>query len=130
MKKIFVLIVLFFAVAAYAQNAPQTNPLPRAGSTYQLDQVLNTAGQLIEQGSRFKNNAIAVTLVGSVVGETLVLIGTYQQLDELVIAGGVITLGCGVAALVLDIVGNKKIKEGGRILSNVKFTGTGLSVSF
>jgi hypothetical protein len=48
----------------------------------------------------------------------------------LTIAGSAVMYACGVAAIVLNIVGNVHIKQGGELMRRVQIKGNGISVSF
>ena len=92
--------------------------------------VLNESGRLIELGGREKNTAILVGAAGGAVGGALVAVGMTQKAQAATVIGGIVAGGCGLAALILDIVGNKHIKQGGELMRRVKITGGGISVSF
>ncbi len=112
------------------------NPRPRQGernlndSPQLLEDLLNESGTLIEQGAREKNIAIALCLIGGAAGGTLTSIGLYNQSTTVTVFGGVVIGGFGIAALVMDILGNKHIKQGGELMRRVKIKGNGISVSF
>lgn len=95
-----------------------------------LDEVLNESGRLIELGAKEKNISYALGFGGGALGGALIGIGVSQQSQALTIVGGVITGGFGLAALVVDIIGNKHIKQGGDLMRRVRINGTGISVKF
>ena len=95
-----------------------------------LEDLLNKSGSLIEKGASEKNKALAIGLVGGVGGSVLITVGITKQSTFATIAGGIVTGGCGLAALILDIVGNKHIKQGGELMRRVQITGNGISVHF
>jgi len=95
-----------------------------------LEEVLNESGRLIERGGREKNTAIIVGLAGGAVGSALITVGMTQQSIAADVAGGIIMGGCGIAAFVLEIVGNNHIRQGGELMRRVKISGNGISVSF
>lgn len=90
--------------------------------------MLNESGRLIELGAKEKNISYALGIGGGAVGGALIGIGVSQESKALTIAGGVITGSFGIAALVLDIVGNNHIKRGGEMMRRVRINGTGISV--
>lgn len=95
-----------------------------------LQEVLNESGRLIERGGREKNTAIALGVAGGAVGGVLLTVGMTQQSIAADVAGGIIMGGCGIAAFVLEIVGNNHIRQGGELMRRVKISGNGISVSF
>ena len=99
-------------------------------SPHTLQEVLNESGRLIEKGSKEKNAAIAVGVGGVAVGSALILVGMNQQSIAADVAGGVIVSGCGIAAFILEIVGNNHIRQGGELMRRVKISGNGVTVSF
>ena len=108
----------------HTSNQPSENQL------LTLDDLLNESGSLIEKGALEKNTAIVTGIVGGVGGGVLLTVGTTQQSTFLTVVGGIVAGGCGLAALVLDIVGNKHIKQGGELMRRVRIEGTGISVKF
>ena len=95
-----------------------------------LQGVLNESGRLIELGGREKNTAILVGVAGGAVGGALIAVGITQGAQPATIAGEIIAGGCGIAAFILNFIGNKHIKQGGELMRRVKLTGDGISVSF
>jgi hypothetical protein len=108
----------------HTSNQPSENQL------LTLDDLLNESGSLIEKGALEKNTAIVTGIIGGVGGGVLLTVGTTQQSTFLTVIGGIVAGGCGLAALVLDIVGNKHIKQGGELMRRVRIEGTGISVKF
>lgn len=109
-------------------NLFSTMPQITNGST--LQDALNRSGELIKKGGTMKNVAITCTVVGGVVGGTLISVGAYQQNKSLYTAGSVVTAAFGLTAFILDVIGNKRIKEGGKLLQNVQFSGNAIQVTF
>ncbi len=132
MKKIIFFLALMFAVCVYAQNSSQTTSSIDTTNqmTYQLQNMLNKSGSLIEAGARLKNNSITIAVVGGIVGGTLTGIGAYKNMPEVYIPGAVVTGASGLAAFIINMIGNKRIKEGGRILRKVQLSGNGVTVNF
>lgn len=106
------------------------NNQPYENQSLTLENLLNESGSLIEKGAAEKNIAIATGIIGGVGGSVLLTVGMTQQSTVATVVGGIITGGCGLAALVLDIVGNKHIKQGGELMRRVQITGGGISVRF
>jgi len=117
---------------AYHETRPKhnqsTDDQPSPDRELTLDEVLNESGRLIELGAKEKNISYALGLGGGALGGALIGIGVSQQSQTLTIVGGVITGGFGLAALVVDIIGNKHIKRGGEIMRRVRIDGAGISV--
>ena len=71
---------------------------------------------------------------GGAAGGTLLGVGlATRDADSglgIAIAGSAIMYACGVAAVVLNIVGNVHIKQGGELMRRVQIKGNGISVSF
>ena len=97
---------------------------------HSVEELLNQSGYLIEQGAMKKNSAIMLSIIGGVAGGTFTGLGMSLNAMGLIVVGGIIAGGCGVAALVLDIAGNRQIKHGGALLGRARITGTGITVSF
>lgn len=95
-----------------------------------LEELFHESGKLIEDGARKKNIAISVGLIGGVAGGVLLSVGMAEQSTFSTVVGGVLAGGCGIAAFVLDIVGNKQIRRGGELMRRVQIKGNGISVSF
>lgn len=95
-----------------------------------IEHTLKKSGELIEWGGHLKNMSITFAAIGSVLGGTIAGIGSVNGASEFYVVGGVIAGGMGIAALIMDIMGNNKIKEGGRILRNVQLQGNGIKVTF
>ena len=117
---------------AYQKSRPKCQPSDgsRLSSDRELtlDEVLNESGRLIELGAKEKNISYALGIGGGAVGGALIGIGASQGSQALTIVGGVIAGGFGIAALVVDIIGNKHIKRGGEIMRRVRIDGAGISV--
>ena len=95
-----------------------------------LKNMLNKSGNLIESGARLKNHSITIAVVGSVAGGIMTGIGVYQNTPELYIPGAIVAGGCGIASFILNVIGNKRIKAGGRVLHKVQLSGNGVTVNF
>ncbi len=95
-----------------------------------LDEAFRDSGALIADGAQLKNYAIITGLSGGVVGGILTGIGAAYGSVGFYAAGSVIIGGCAIAALVLDIKGNNRIKEGGRILQHISVSGNGMTFTF
>lgn len=115
---------------AHPKNCPNDKIQQSSEKELTLDNVLNESGRLIELGAKEKNISYALGIGGGAVGGTLLIIGTAKNEQALTIVGGVIAGGFGIAALVLDIIGNKNIKRGGELMRRVQISGTGISVKF
>ena len=102
-----------------------------------LEGLFHASGSLIEKGAREKNAAITVGLAGAGAGIVLIGIGSGRQAESMgndgtgaVIAGYSIMGACAIAALVVNMVGNKHIKQGGELMRRVKISGEGVTVKF
>ena len=115
---------------AHPKSCPNNKIQLSSEKELTLDEVLNESGRLIELGGREKNISYALAFGGGAVGGALIGIGLHKNKQPLTIAGGVITGGFGLAALILDIIGNTHIKQGGALMSKVRIDGTGISVKF
>lgn len=113
---------------AHPKNRPNNKIEMSSEKELTLDEVLNESGRLIELGAKEKNISYALGIGGGAVGGALIGIGVRQDSKALTIVGGVITGGFGIAALVVDIIGNKHIKQGGKMMRRVRIEGTGISV--
>lgn len=111
-------------------NTSSTKERSKPNDPQSLEYPFDESGRLIAKGAMEHNSAIVVGLLGGTVGGVLTGVGISQQSTGAKIAGGIIAGGCGVAALVLTIVGNKHIKQGGELMRRVQIKGNGISVSF
>ena len=111
-------------------NTSSTGSRSNPNDPRSLEYPFDESGRLIAKGAREHNSAIVIGLLGGAVGGALTGVGVSQQSKGATIAGGIIAGGCGVAALVLTIVGNNHIKQGGELMRRVRITGSGVSVSF
>ena len=95
-----------------------------------LEDLFHESGALIERGAKEKLASFIV--IGA--GGTLLGVGlATRDADSglgIAIAGSAIMYACGVAAVVLNIVGNVHIKQGGELMRRVQIKGNGISVSF
>lgn len=120
-------------ILAEKEHKSHTKPAedrPCSNEPRSLEALFHESGTLIAKGAKEKNIALAVGLAGAATGGALAGIGATQQAHGAVIAGGIVAGGCGVAALVLAIVGNHHIKEGGELMRRVQITGDGITVKF
>ena len=89
---------------------------------------------MIERGAKEKLASIIVIGAGGAAGGTLLGVGlATRDADSglgIAIAGSAIMYACGVAAVVLNILGNVHIKQGGELMRRVQIKGNGISVSF
>lgn len=90
--------------------------------------------RLIERGAKEKLASIIVIGAGGAAGGALLGAGLATRNANssvgLTIAGSAVMYACGVAAIVLNIVGNVHIKQGGELMRRVQIKGNGISVSF
>lgn len=95
-----------------------------------LEDLFHESGALIERGAKEKLASFIV--IGA--GGTLLGVGlATRDADSglgIAIAGSAIMYACGVAAVVLNILGNVHIKQGGELMRRVQIKGNGISVSF
>ncbi len=123
------------SLAQKLMSEKTANPRPRQGEgrlddSHQSLSLLRESGALIEQGAREKNIAIALYIIGGGAGGSLTAIGLYKQSTATTVFGGIFIGGFGIAALVMDILGNVHIKQGGELMRRVQIKGNGISVSF
>ena len=118
-------------------NGKPGKAMPDFNEPQSLEALFHTSGSLIERGAKEKNISYIVAGAGAAVGGSLIGIGISRQTESMsldgrgaVIAGYAFAGACGVAALVLNIVGNHHIKQGGELMRRVRITGDGVSVSF
>lgn len=97
-----------------------------------LEDLFHESGALIERGAEEKLASFIVIGAGGAAGGALLGLATRDANSGLgiTIAGGAIMCACGVAAVVLNIVGNVHIKKGGELMRRVQIKGNGISVSF
>ena len=99
-----------------------------------LEDLFHESGALIERGAKEKLASIIVIGAGGVAGGSLLGVGlATRDADSglgLTIAGSAVMYACGVAAIVLNIVGNVHVKQGGELMRRVQIKGNGISVSF
>ena len=99
-----------------------------------LEDLFHESGALIERGAKEKLASIIVIGAGGAAGGTLLGVGlATRDADSglgIAIAGSAIMYACGVAAVVLNILGNVHIKQGGELMRRVQIKGNGISVSF
>lgn len=99
-----------------------------------LEDLFHESGTLIEKGAKEKLASIIVIGAGSVAGGSLLGVGLATRNADsglgLTIAGSAVMYACGVAAFVLNIVGNVHVKKGGELMRRVQIKGNGISVSF
>jgi len=119
---------------SHSTSSKSTENQDSANQEQTLESLLHESGALIERGAREKNAAIAVGLAGGGVGGIILGIGLIKQTDNngqgAIIAGGAIMGASAVAALVVNMIGNRHIKKGGELMRRVQFKGNGVSVSF
>ena len=129
---------LTLKVQASRQNANKTDKSqPESDKPQSLEELFHASGSLIEKGAREKNAALTVGLAGAGAGAVLIGIGLGRQSESMgadgdaaVIAGYVTASACAVVALIVNMVGNRHIKQGGELMRRVKISGNGISVSF
>ena len=99
-----------------------------------LEDLFHESGTLIEKGAKEKLASIIVIGAGCVAGGSLLGVGLATRNADsglgLTIAGSAVMSACGVAAIVLNIVGNVHVKKGGELMRRVQIKGNGISVSF
>ena len=109
-------------VRKYGENGPT------------LEDLFHESGALIERGAKEKLASFIVIGAGGMAGGSLLGVGLATRDANnglgLTVAGGVIMYACGVAAVILNIVGNVHIKKGGELMRRVQIKGNGISVSF
>ena len=110
---------------------------PESDKPQSLEELFHASGSLIAKGAREKNAALTVGLAGAGTGAVLIGIGMGRQSESMgadgkaaVIAGYVTASACAMVALIVNMVGNRHIKQGGELMRRVKITGDGISVSF
>lgn len=74
---------------------------------------INLGGYYIEKGSKLKNYAIILQLVG---GGIAILGATQEDGATIAMVGGVIA----VVSIPINVIGNSKISKGGRLIKNYK----------
>lgn len=109
-------------VRKYGENGPT------------LEDLFHESGALIERGAKEKLASFIVIGAGGMAGGSLLGVGLATRDANnglgLTVAGGVIMYACGVAAVILNIVGNVHVKKGGELMRRVQIKGNGISVSF
>lgn len=101
-----------------------------AGECFSIENILNECGTQIEHGAQLKNIAIPLGIAGGAVGGIIFAVGTSNGSDKLRIAGVATIGGFGIIALVIDALGNSYIKDAGRSLKKIKFSGNSINVNF
>ncbi len=135
MKKVFAFLFFMVTLSVSAQetNQVQTDTEQQLAfdrmALYQLQNDLYVAGNLIEKGGKLKNASIALTVVGGAVGGAGITYSVVKGNKDLALVSSAITVGFGLTALILNIVGNNKIKKGGRVLKNFQLTPNGVSIT-
>lgn len=111
------------------RNAANKNDSDNSYNTT-LEEALNLSGELFERGAVRKNAAIVTGVTGGLTGGIMLIVGVSKGHNNLSIAGGCITAGLGIVAIILDAIGNSYIKDGSKILKNIQFEESGIKVKF
>lgn len=112
------------------QFTQNTNNQTYSNQELSFEDLLHQSGGLIELGGKEKNIATAIGVLGGGVGGTLMGLGIRKSNQTLTIIGGAVSGGLGIAAIVLNVLGNKHIQQGGELMRKVRINGNGISVSF
>lgn len=115
---------------AIDEQRTSTKNNPENVGDYTLQDLLNECGGQIEHGARLKNVSVALGVVGGISGGVMIITGASNQNNKLCVIGGAVLGGLGLAALIIDVVGNSYIRDGGRTLKNIQFDGNGIKVKF
>lgn len=130
MKRLILIALLFCGACVYAQENNTTNIDSLQKQMIQLEKILKSSGELIELGGFEKNLGIGFCAGGGIlIGAT----GVYSIVannNKFLIAGLSIGGAALIAGIIFDILGNKKISDGGLRLREISITGNGIANNF
>ena len=112
------------------REKPSIQTKSEESDSLSFQQSLNYSGVLIEKGAQMKNAGIGLGIAGVLTGGIMSIVGGANMNTKLIIAGGAVAGGMGVIALIIDAMGNSYIKDGGKALKNIRFSGNGINFSF
>jgi len=137
---VIILFALWVCTAASAQvRHIGSTPQPTDSTTAVLNIQFGydvAPSTLLQQSAKYRSAALTTTAVGIGVGGGLMALGFYQMesttsgQSPLPVLGGIIGVGCGVAALVCEILSIKCERRAGEELRKVTISANGITYHF
>lgn len=139
-RTVIILFTLWVCTAASAQvrrigGTPQPTDSTAAALNIQFGYDV-APSTLLQQSAKYRSAALTTTAVGICVGGGLMALGFYQMesttsgQSPLPVLGGIIGVGCGVAALVCEILSIKCERRAGEELRKVTISANGITYHF
>lgn len=132
-------LLVYTAASAQVRRIGGTPQQPDTTATPQLSIMFNyqqPPSLLLQQSAKYRSAALTTTLVGGLVGGGLIALGgaqsesTVSHQSPLPVLGGIVAGGCGIAALVCEILSIRFERRAGEELRKVTISANGITYHF